>query len=52
MASTKPKTSKRGAAGTITDITLTIPDAFEIIWKPGILQARVSLSQYMTLDMV
>ena len=36
MASTEPEISKEGAAGTITDITLTIPEALEIIRKPGI----------------
>jgi len=35
MPSTKPKKSKRRAAGTITDITLTIPETLEIITKSG-----------------
>ena len=35
MASTETKISKQGAAGTIRDITLTIPETFEIIRKPG-----------------
>jgi hypothetical protein len=34
-ASKEPKVSKRGAAGTIRDITLTIPETLEIIRKPG-----------------
>jgi hypothetical protein len=34
-ASKEPKASKRGAAGTIRDITLTIPETLEIIRKPG-----------------
>jgi len=36
MASTEPKISKQGAAGTITDITLTIPATLKIIRKPEI----------------
>ena len=35
MASTEPTISKQGAAGTITDIILTIPETLEIIKKPG-----------------
>ena len=35
MASTEPTISKQGAAGTITDIILTIPETLEIIRKPG-----------------
>lgn len=35
MASTEIKTSKRGAAGRIRDITLTIPETPEIKGKPG-----------------
>ena len=35
MACTETKISKRGTAGTIQDITLTIPQMFEIIRKPG-----------------
>ena len=33
MASTETKISKRGAADTIWDITLTIPETLEIIMK-------------------
>ena len=35
MACTEIKISKQGAAGTIQDITLTIPETFEIIRKLG-----------------
>jgi hypothetical protein len=35
MASTEPTMSKQGAAGTIRDITLTIPETLEIIRKPA-----------------
>ena len=35
MASTETKISKQGAAGTVRDITLTIPVTLEIIRKPG-----------------
>jgi hypothetical protein len=35
MASTQPIIRNRGAAGTIMDITLTIPETLEIIKKPG-----------------
>ena len=35
MASTETKISKQGAAGTIQQITLTIPETLEIIRKPG-----------------
>jgi hypothetical protein len=35
MTSTEPKISKQGAACTIRDITLTIPETLEIIRKPG-----------------
>jgi hypothetical protein len=35
MASTEPKIIKRGAAGTIRDITFSIPETLEIIRKPG-----------------
>jgi hypothetical protein len=35
MASTEPKISKQGAAGTITDITLTILEKLEIIRNSG-----------------
>jgi len=36
MAYTETKISKAGAAGKIRDITITIPEIFEIITKPGI----------------
>ena len=35
MASTEPIISKQGAAGTIRDRTLTIPETLQIIRKPG-----------------
>ena len=35
MASTEPTISKQRAAGTIRDITLTIPETLEIIREPG-----------------
>ena len=35
MAHKEPKISKQAAAGTTRDITLTIPETFEIIRKPG-----------------
>jgi hypothetical protein len=35
MAYTEPKISKCGPAGTIRDMTLTIPETLEIIRKPG-----------------
>jgi hypothetical protein len=35
MAPKEPKISKQAAAGTTTDITLTIPETLEIIRKPG-----------------
>jgi len=35
MASTEPKISKQGTAGTIRDTVLTIPETPEIIRKPG-----------------
>ena len=44
MASTEPKISKQGAAGTITDITLTIPETLEIIRK-----SRSATSQSITM---
>jgi len=50
MASTETKISKQGAAGTICDITLTIPVTLEVTRKPEVLQATVSLWQHKTLD--
>jgi hypothetical protein len=35
MASAEPKISKRGAAGTIRETTLTILETLEIFRKPG-----------------
>ena len=35
MAPKEPKISKQTAVGTTRHITLTIPEAFEIIMKPG-----------------
>jgi hypothetical protein len=35
MAPKESKISKQAVAGTIMDITLTIPDTLEIIRKPG-----------------
>jgi hypothetical protein len=35
MALKEPKISKKAAAGTKRDITFTIPDTLEIVWKPG-----------------
>jgi hypothetical protein len=35
MPSIEPKTCKLGAADTTRDITLTIPETFGIIRKPG-----------------
>jgi hypothetical protein len=35
MASKEPKISKQAVAGKTRDITLTITETLEIIWKPG-----------------
>jgi len=35
MAPKEPKISKQAAAGTTTDITLTIPETLKLIRKPG-----------------
>jgi hypothetical protein len=35
MAPKEPKLSKQAAAGTTTDIILTIPETLEIIWRAG-----------------
>jgi hypothetical protein len=40
VASKETKTSKRGGAGTIRDITLTIPETCEIITKRGIAKSQ------------
>jgi len=50
MASIEPKISKLGAAGTTRHVTLTITETLEIVKKPEVLQARVSLWQQTTLD--
>jgi hypothetical protein len=43
MAPKEPKISKQAAAVLTRDITLIIPETLEIIRKPGVLQARMSL---------
>jgi hypothetical protein len=50
MPSIEPKICKQAGAGTTRHITLTIPDTLEIIRKPEVLQASVSLWQHTTLD--
>jgi hypothetical protein len=46
MASKEPKISKHSAAVLMTDITFKISETCNIIRKPGVLHARVSLGQH------
>jgi hypothetical protein len=46
MAPKEHKISKQAAAVLTRDITLIIPETLEIIRKPGVLQARMSLWQH------
>jgi len=49
MASTEAKISKQGAAGTITYITLTIPETLKIIKKPGSARSQsITMAAYDT----
>jgi hypothetical protein len=50
MAPNEPKISKQAAAGTTTDITLTIPEALEIIMKPGNAICQSALWQHTRLN--
>jgi hypothetical protein len=49
MVPKEPKISKQAAAGT-TDITLTIPEALEIIMKPGNAICQSALWQHTSLN--
>jgi len=46
MASTEPKISKLGAAGTTRHITLIITETLKIVMKPEVLQASVIMAAY------